>query len=215
MSNNESYDSISSYLEDLKMKRDKATDQTVKVKYDKAIALEEIMLKTYDAPVSYKGKYMDMDSYETCRDWDNGIIRSAFHPSSKTLYIKEEILNTKPQGAVGSIAVHELGHALEKALKDLSPEFGDEYIGKIKQNYNTATNNDKDPSSISSAGTHEFISGYASTSYKEYLAESVCAFFDPKNSQLLKRYDPDQYNTIADLFNDIHIAKKQNQVVAA
>ena len=209
---NENPDSISGYIEYLKSKRSKETNKNNIAVYNKMIAMEEMLKRTYDAPLNYKGKYVKYDDYYTCKGWDEGInggiILGLTYRDNNKIFLKEETLEPNYKIGVGKIATHELAHALENAATRLSPNFTKDHIDKVNANYQANLNNDKNPSVIDTTKTHEFISRYSSTSYKEYLAETLCAFFDPVNSEKLKKYDPDQYNTIKTLLSDINKAKK-------
>lgn len=206
---------IRQYLDDVREKREATNDPAKIAKYDKIIALEEILLKSYKAPVEYNGKYISMEDYERSKLWDSGKIASSYNIPSKTIYLKEEILGNRIDGDVGKVSIHELGHAVEESLRALSPEFANDYLSQMEKNYNSAKQYDKDPSKLGTASdSHEFISSYSSADFHEYLAETLSAFFDPQYKNTLKTYDRDQYNTLANLFYDTNIAKQQAVALA-
>lgn len=215
--NNRDQISIQQYLDEMKENRENTDDPAKIAKYDKIIALEEILLDSYEAPVKYnEQQYVTMADYERSKLWDSGRIASCYYIPDKTIYLKESVLGKEFEGDVGLVSVHELGHALEASLADLSPEFANDYLTKMKNNYELAKEYDDDPSTLGNANApHEFISAYASTDFHEYLAETFCAFFDEdENKVKLQTYDNDQYNTLASLFYDTNIAKEEAIVAA-
>lgn len=120
------------------------------------------------------------------RGWD--VVRGAYNPQHRMMFMAEELIT----GIPGGVTIHEFGHAYDHAWM---------------------TNNDMQfPFSVFlwNKFYHEgmFISEYASTQPKEYFAESLEAYFNPKKKDILKKCDPRMYGFIKNIIAGVHKKKK-------
>lgn len=120
------------------------------------------------------------------RGWD--MVRGAYNPQHKMMFMAEELIT----GIPGGVTIHEFGHAYDHAWM--------------------ATNEMQFPFSVFlwNKFYHEgmFISEYASTQPKEYFAESLEAYFNPKKKDILKKCDPRMYGFIGNIIAGVHKRKK-------
>lgn len=192
-----------------KKKTGNANNPAEVARIDKILALEDMLSQAKQAPVKHQGEYYKAEDYAVIEQWDRGYIESLYSKGDKTMYLKEEVLGkVMSDKDPGKVSVHELGHALEDAVKNLSPKFGKKVVDKVKQNYDAAAASDKDPYNINTSGKNEFISAYSSTSADEYFAETLSAYFYPEKAAVLKQNDFNQYNLIASLFKEFGKAKQ-------
>jgi hypothetical protein len=119
------------------------------------------------------------------RGWE--IVRGAYNPQHKMMFMAEELIT----GIPGGVTIHEFGHAYDHAWM--------------------ATNEMQFPFSVFlwNKFYHEgmFISEYASTQPKEYFAESLEAYFNPKKKDILKKCDPRMYGFIGNIIAGVHKRK--------
>lgn len=120
------------------------------------------------------------------RGWD--VVRGAYNPQHRMMFMAEELIT----GIPGGVTIHEFGHAYDHAWM--------------------ATNDMQFPFSVFlwNQFYHEgmFISEYASTQPKEYFAESLEAYFNPKKKDILKKCDPRMYGFIKNIIAGVHKKKK-------
>lgn len=200
---------IMGFTEAWKKKKEKTTDPKEVERIDKILTLEEMLAKAKQAPVKYEEKYYNSANYAILDMWNKGDIQSLYSIKDKVMYLREDVLGkVMSDKDPGKVSVHELGHALGKAMGSLSPNFEKAFRTKVEEGFTANQKNDEDPEKINTGGKNEFISLYSSLNPEEYWAETFSAYFNKDKANLLKENDPKQYNLITALLKEFSSAKQ-------